>query len=312
MLVLLSFLLASVVGGELVTGYIYCDNSFEFYLNGQLIASDPVAFTPHNAVRVSYEWDGVSERTYAIMCQDYASASGYEYTETNRPQLGDGALLAEFSDGVKTSGAWKHYVVTHGPTDASIQAGCGPTNLGVCVVEDRGEPLDWAAPGFGDSAWESATEFTTAQAGWGRTPSYDSSTGMCGQVTSPLTRANVDNVATEADACLNPQTVLCGGDADCGASEAQMIWGASLDNDNKVLFRYTASPRTTTPESARATTTLGEEGQLQNAGEDSAATTDAPNANVAATASVAQTLGLRCGLTAVLVMHTLVALSVQP
>ena len=44
---------------------------------------------------------------YAIMCQDYASDSGYEYTSSNKPALGDGALIATFSTGVSTSSAWK-------------------------------------------------------------------------------------------------------------------------------------------------------------------------------------------------------------
>ena len=58
----------------------------------------------------------------------YASDSGYEYTETNSPQLGDGSLLAEFSDGTRTSKDWKVYTVTFGPTDASISGGCSQLN----------------------------------------------------------------------------------------------------------------------------------------------------------------------------------------
>ncbi|MDO6806757.1 hypothetical protein Q4595_30135, partial [Wenyingzhuangia sp. 1_MG-2023] len=32
--------------GEVVTGYIFADNYFELYVNGQLVAVDPVPFTP--------------------------------------------------------------------------------------------------------------------------------------------------------------------------------------------------------------------------------------------------------------------------
>jgi hypothetical protein len=34
-------------GPQTITGHIFCDNQFEFYFNGQLIATDPMAFTPH-------------------------------------------------------------------------------------------------------------------------------------------------------------------------------------------------------------------------------------------------------------------------
>ncbi|CAE7244829.1 unnamed protein product, partial [Symbiodinium sp. CCMP2456] len=53
-----------------ITGYIYCDNYFEFYFNGQLIAKDPLDFTPHNAVKVSFQYDETANmsKTYAILC----------------------------------------------------------------------------------------------------------------------------------------------------------------------------------------------------------------------------------------------------
>jgi hypothetical protein len=86
---------------QTITGTIYCDNYFEFWFNGQLVAKDPINFVPHNAVGVSFEWDGTSDKEYAIMCMDYASDSGYEYTETTTPGLGDGSLMV----GTPTSGA---------------------------------------------------------------------------------------------------------------------------------------------------------------------------------------------------------------
>merc|ERR1712192_68461 len=129
--------------------------------------ADPIDFTPHQAVRVSFEYDGTSAKTYAIMCQDYASDSGYEYTSTASPKLGDGSLLAEFSDGTTTSTDWKVYTVTYGPTAASITAGCSATNLDACAVLDNGMPTDWEKSSYDDSAWLAATEWSTAQAGWG-------------------------------------------------------------------------------------------------------------------------------------------------
>ncbi|CAE6952144.1 unnamed protein product [Symbiodinium natans] len=149
-----------------ITGHIYCDNYFEFYFNGQLIAKDPLDFTPHNAVKVSFQHNESEgkNKTYAILCQDYASSSGYEYTQTNNPQLGDGALLAEFSDGTRTTRDWKSFVVSFGPTDASITSGCSSSNLAPCQVQNHAMPSNWFAVDFDDSSWASATEYTASEA----------------------------------------------------------------------------------------------------------------------------------------------------
>ena len=130
----------NAAGPQTITGYIYCDNYFEFWFNGVLVKKDPMTFTPHNAVAVSFEWDGVSDKEYAIMCMDYASSSGYEYVETSNPGLGDGSLMAEFSDGTVTGAAWNVFVLTMGPTDASIAAGCSSSNLAPCAVVSTAEP----------------------------------------------------------------------------------------------------------------------------------------------------------------------------
>jgi hypothetical protein len=77
---------------------------------------------------------------------------------------------AEFSDGTVTSKAWSTFVVTHGPTAASVTAGCAADNLDPCVVSTTAEPVGWHEQGFTEdaAAWSNATEFTAAVAGWGR------------------------------------------------------------------------------------------------------------------------------------------------
>jgi len=116
-----SMLVPISLSAETITGTNYCDNYFEFYFNGELIKKDPMTFTPHQAVEVTFDWDGTSDKHYAIMCQDFATSSGYEYTSSTNPGLDDGALIASFSDGTITSSEWQSYVVTYGPTEASEQ-----------------------------------------------------------------------------------------------------------------------------------------------------------------------------------------------
>ncbi|KAJ1477304.1 hypothetical protein T484DRAFT_3034837, partial [Baffinella frigidus] len=173
-----------------ITGHIYCDNVFSFWFNNALIKTDPITFTPHNAVKVSFTWDGTSDKHFAIMCQDFATASGYEYTETSSPQLGDGALLASFDDGTVTSKDWKAFVLSAGPTEASITAGCSGTNLAACALETAAEPTGWKEAGFTGANFLAATEYTAAEAGWGRTPSWRAGEGCC-TATSPLTREDL-------------------------------------------------------------------------------------------------------------------------
>ena len=219
-----------------VVGTVYCDNQFTLWVNGEKIATDPVSFTPHQAVRVAFEWNGTSNITYAIQCEDYASDSGYEYTGSSRPQLGDGALIAAFDDGLGTVTAahsWRVYTATFGPTDASISAGCSFDNLSICVVDDRGIPEKWTEPDFDDSKWKFATSYSAAAAGWGRRPTWSSEEGCC-TLTSPIDRSSLGcNMSLTENECLDPRREFAN-------SSAGFVWAADLERDNRVLFRYTA------------------------------------------------------------------------
>jgi len=222
-------------GSKRVTGTVYCDNKFTLWVDGRKVATDPVDFTPHQAVKVAFEWNGSSSITYAIQCEDFASDSGYEYIGSSRPQLGDGALIAKFDDGLgtETSANWKVYTSTFGPTDASLLAGCSATNLDKCAVEDRGIPEGWTEPEFDDSQWKPATIFDAATAGWGRAPTWSSSKGCC-TLTSPVDRTTLgcDKTLSENE-CLVPRIEFADTSAD-------FIWAEDLERDNRVLFRYVA------------------------------------------------------------------------
>ncbi|MGZ9899973.1 hypothetical protein [Shewanella gaetbuli] len=229
---------------QTVEGIVYCDNQFTLWVNGEKVAVDPVAFTPHQAVKVAFEWDGSSSLTYAIQCEDYASASGYEYIESDKPQLGDGALIAVFNDGLNkgkgtqtSADSWRVHTVTFGPTDESIAAGCSADNLAACVIENRGMPDGWTQAEYDDSHWPIATHFTAKQAGWGRKPTWTATQGCC-TLTSPVDRSTIGcDKSINQNQCLSPIVEFAN-------SEAEFIWAQDLDRDNRVLFRYTASCNT--------------------------------------------------------------------
>lgn len=51
---------------ETVTGTIYCNNNATLYVNGKLVARDPVTVVPHNAYHVAFQVSGrVLSRTVA-------------------------------------------------------------------------------------------------------------------------------------------------------------------------------------------------------------------------------------------------------
>ncbi len=66
--------------GEVITGYIVADNYFEFYVNGKLVAVDPVPFTPFNSTIVKFK--ATRPVTYAFELVDWEEDLGLG-TEVN-------------------------------------------------------------------------------------------------------------------------------------------------------------------------------------------------------------------------------------
>jgi hypothetical protein len=137
------------------------DNYFEFYVDGTLVQADPVSVTPHQAVAFSFDVANISAaRTYAVMARDFATASGYEFTSSNNPRLGDGCLRMTFSDGTESGAHWKCYTTNFGPNDESIANGCDSQHLELCNVTLWEEPAGWTNASFDDSNWADATTWT--------------------------------------------------------------------------------------------------------------------------------------------------------
>lgn len=99
-LVGMSIMSGSVVGDddtEEITGWIYADNYFEFYFNGEYIKNDSIGFIPHNAEYVSFTAPKNGTRTFAILAKDFSDdVTALEYDNNC---IGDGGLRAFFSDG---------------------------------------------------------------------------------------------------------------------------------------------------------------------------------------------------------------------
>lgn len=171
--------------GEVITGYIVADNYFEFYVNGKLVAVDPVPFTPFNSTIVKFK--AKRPVTYAFKLVDWEEDLGLG-TEVNFGQKtkfhqGDGGLIARFSDGTVTDSSWKAQSFYIGPLkspDDVIEKGNihDTTKLGRvhpraprpdceerCFTVRYPIPENWAAANFDDSRWPRAYEYTDEDVG---------------------------------------------------------------------------------------------------------------------------------------------------
>jgi phosphatidylethanolamine-binding protein (PEBP) family uncharacterized protein len=128
---------------------VYADNWFMLYVNGRLVAVDPIQFTPHNVVSVDFLPE--YPMTIAVLAKDNADPkTGLEYGSS----IGDGGFILKFADGTVTNASWKAKSFFH-----------GPVNGDTANPQVRQEPLpaNWWAVEFDDSAWKNAKEYSVEE-----------------------------------------------------------------------------------------------------------------------------------------------------
>ncbi len=124
---------------------VYADNWFAMFINGELVATDSIKFTPHNVI--SFDILPEYPMTIAVIAKDNADPkTGLEYGD----HIGDGGLCIKFADGTVTNATWKARSFFKGPTNRDVK---NP------AVEHTPIPDEWWKPGFDDSDWANATEF---------------------------------------------------------------------------------------------------------------------------------------------------------
>jgi hypothetical protein len=156
--------------GSEITGFIFADNYYELYVNGQLVARDSVGMTPFNSTVVRFR--AKYPMTYAIKGIDWETKHGLgmEYEPFN---IGDGGFIAYFSDGNGTHADWHaetFYIApvddpmcvrTQGGRDSSfcaqaVRPTCAQTKPETCKAVHFPIPEGWMLPGFNDSTWPKA------------------------------------------------------------------------------------------------------------------------------------------------------------
>lgn len=164
--------------GVLITGYLFADNYFELYINGKLIAVDPVPFTPFNSNIVKIKVK--KPYTIAVKLIDWEENLGLG-SEDNRGKKyhpGDGGFIASFSDGTITNDTWKAQTFYTAPiSDLSCVSEDGEKRISSNCSTDGVEDgtafygIHWKIPensfevAFDDSQWPNATSYTEDEIG---------------------------------------------------------------------------------------------------------------------------------------------------
>ncbi|MGR5094102.1 hypothetical protein ACPV5O_15255 [Vibrio maritimus] len=201
--------------GEEITGYIFADNYFELYINGQLVAVDTVPFTPFNSSIVKFKVN--KPYTIAVKVIDWEENLGLG-TEDNRGKAyhpGDGGFIASFSDGTVTSTDWQAQTLYTAPIyDLTCLSEVDGKRLSErCTTEgtDSGEnayaahwevPSDWMNPEFDSMAWPQATQYS------------------------------------EDDIGVNNKNAYMNFIEKFSGAEASFIWSTNVVLDNEVLLRF--------------------------------------------------------------------------
>lgn len=158
--------------GQGVTAAIWVDNWFEMYVNGEKVLEDSVPITTER----SFNAETVTlttplPMTVAFMAKDFKeNDSGLEYIGTNRQQMGDGGMIAQFRDEATgeiiaaTDSTMRCLVVHRAPVDRSCASEANPVaGEGACGFVETEIPANWTAADFDDSDWPAATEHSVRE-----------------------------------------------------------------------------------------------------------------------------------------------------
>ncbi|WP_299788480.1 PEBP family protein [uncultured Marivita sp.] len=202
--ILLLGLLPNILLAETFLADVWADNWFEMRVNGALVAEDSVPITTErsfNAERFHFEAD--RPFVIGVVAKDFKeNDTGLEYIGTRRQQMGDGGLILQIRDVSDTLVAvsnadWQCLTIHTAPLDKACEAEADP-------VAGK-DPCTFEASDEPDG-WDS-TGFDASA--WPQATVY--------------TAAQVD-----------PKM---GYDDIAWSSQAELIWGADLEQSNTVLCR---------------------------------------------------------------------------
>jgi hypothetical protein len=192
-----------------VKAEVWADNWFAFYNGDQLVKEDSVSITTERSFNSeTFTFSASYPLTLNFIAKDFKeNDSGLEYIGTNRQQMGDGGLIAQFTDAdtgeliAVTDSNWTCTVIHEAPLDKSCERESNPVaGQSPCGFTSLEEPVGWKDGNFDTSSWNNASIYTAEQVG--PKDGY-------GQIS--------------------------------WNSSAQFIWGSDLETDNTVLCKLIVS-----------------------------------------------------------------------
>ncbi|MEM9521236.1 MAG: PEBP family protein [Actinomycetota bacterium] len=190
------------VSSVTVIAEVWADNWFSLTVNGDFIGEDSVPITTERSFNAeTFTFETTLPMTIAIEAKDFKETdSGIEYIGERNQQMGDGGIIAQFTDAATgdvlavTNSSWSILSVHQAPLDKSCEQAADPDTACEWLIIDP--PTGWETIDFDSSAWTSATEWS------------------------------------EAD--VSPKD---GYDEISWTPSAALIWGTDLEIDNTVLLR---------------------------------------------------------------------------
>lgn len=146
-------------------GEVWADNWFAFYLGERLIIEDSTPITTERSFNAEkFVFDADYPLQLNFVAKDFKeNDTGLEYIGSDRQQMGDGGLIAQFTDAAAgetiavTDSSWKCLVIHAAPLNRSCEDASDPeAGVSPCQFHSLDEPEGWRMPDFDDSAWPSA------------------------------------------------------------------------------------------------------------------------------------------------------------
>ena len=200
---------AETSGAVTVKADVWADNWFAFYLGEQLVMEDSVPITAERSFNAeSFTFHADYPMTFNFIAKDFKeNDTGLEYIGTNKQQMGDGGLIAQFVNAdtgeviAVTNSNWKCMVIHEAPLDKACEKSSNPIAGEMpCGFTALEEPSGWKSVGFEDSSWSAASIYSAQQVG---------------------PKDGYDQISWE--------------------SSAQFIWGPDLETNNTILCRLTVT-----------------------------------------------------------------------
>ncbi|MGI9271922.1 MAG: PEBP family protein [Woeseiaceae bacterium] len=185
---------------------LWADNWFALYLDGELLAEDPVKYNTERSFNAeSFSFSTELPANFSLVIKDFKETdSGLEYIGSRRQQMGDGGFAAQFFDAnsgellATSNESWRCITIHRAPLNRSCERSENPNQT--CESDITPEPDGWKLASFDDSSWPAAVEHS----------------------------ANAVRPHGGFDS-INWQPA------------AKLIWSADLEIDNTVLCRFTLS-----------------------------------------------------------------------